>query len=131
MAGDRDIKLAKRLARLTVDAGEARIAELKPALERILQSRSRADRKRFLKAFHKAVTRECHKDTLTIESAEPLAAEAREELLTSFSEGHERTLQVVDQISPGLIAGIRVRFADTVYDGSLFHRLHSLASRIH
>ncbi|MFO7725150.1 MAG: F0F1 ATP synthase subunit delta [Oceanipulchritudo sp.] len=131
MAGEKDIKVAKRLARLIVDAGEERIGELKPALESILQGRSRADRKAFLKAFHRAVARECHKDTLIIESAEPLAPETRKNLVASFSEGHERILQVEERITPGLIAGIRVRLGDTVYDSSLSYRLDSLASRIH
>lgn len=131
MGGQKDSKLAKRLARLVVDAGSERIGELRPALERILEGRSQADRKAFLKAFHKAATRECHKDTLTIESAESLAAETREHLVASFSKDHERLLQVEDHINPELIAGIRVRFGDSVYDGSLSHRLDSLASRIH
>ena len=130
MAGQREIKLAKRLARLIVEGGEARLGELKPALERILRGRSFADRKAFLQAFHKAAVRECHKDTLTIESTEPLSADDRERLVTSFSANHERTLQIDDRINPELIAGIRVRLGDTVYDGSLASRLESLTSRI-
>nr|HKJ90161.1 F0F1 ATP synthase subunit delta [Oceanipulchritudo sp.] len=130
MGGPQDIKLAKRLGFITVDAGEERLAELNPALERILKGRSQADRKAFLKAFHKAAARECHKVTLTLESAEPLSAEVKEKLVTSFKKEREHRIHVEERINPELIAGIRVRLGDTVYDGSLAHRLESLASRI-
>ena len=130
MANTKDSKLAKRLARLVVDAGEQGVAELKPALEKILHGRSAADRKAFLKAFSKAAAREVHKDTLTIESAQPLAGDVLESIVADFSKGRERPLQVVQKSNPNLIAGIRVQLGDTVYDASLAHGLQSLASRI-
>jgi F-type H+-transporting ATPase subunit delta len=130
MADTRDSKLAKRLAQLVVEAGEAGIKELKPALEAILSPRSIADRKAFLKAFHKAVIREIHKDTLTIESAAKLSPDLVAQVVASFGQGHARTLQVIEKTNPSLIAGMRVRLGDTVYDASLSHNLQTLASRI-
>lgn len=130
MARLQDIKLAKRLALLVVQAGQAGVSELKPALERILAGRSNADRKAFLKAFHKAAQREFQKDTLTVESAQPLEAAALQGLVASFGEGRARPLHVVSRTTPELIAGIRVRLGDTVYDASLASNLQSLSSRI-
>ncbi|MFZ8914921.1 MAG: BRCT domain-containing protein, partial [Pseudomonadales bacterium] len=40
--------------RLVIEAGEQGVAELRPALEKILEGRSAKDRKSFLKDFHKA-----------------------------------------------------------------------------
>ena len=131
MADSKDIKLAKRLARLVIEAGEPGVAELKPALERILAGRSAKDTKAFLKVFHKAAAREVHKDTLTIESANTLSPEVLEQIVTHFSEGHERPLHIVQKSSPELIAGVRVQLGDTVYDASLSSNLQILASRIH
>ena len=131
MAITQDNKLAKRLARLVVEAGEQGVAELKPALEKILQGRSAKDRKSFLKAFHKAAVLEVHKETLTVESAQPLAPEVLEQLVKKFSEGRPRTLQVVQKTNPDLIAGMKVRLGDTVYDASLANNLQNLATRIH
>jgi len=131
MAITQDIKLAKRLAQLVVQAGESGIAELRPALEKILAGRSAKDRKSFLKSFHKAALREIHKETLTIESAMPLAREVMEQLVEKFSAGRERPLLVVQSTNPDLIAGVKVRLGDTVYDASLANNLQNLTARIH
>ena len=130
MATSRDIKLAKRLALLVVEAGQEGVAQLKPALEKLLAGRSAADRKAFLKAFHKAVVLEIHKDTLTIESAHELSSEVVDQLVADFSRGRTRPLQVQLKSNPELIAGVRVRLGDTVYDASLSGNLQSLATRI-
>ncbi|HSH08797.1 MAG TPA: F0F1 ATP synthase subunit delta [Oceanipulchritudo sp.] len=130
MANPQDLKLAKRLALLVVEAGQAGVAELKPALEMILAGRSAKDRKTFLKAFHKAAVREIHKDTLTIESAQALLPETVGQLVEHFSQDRLRPVHVVEKTNPELIAGMRVRMGDTVYDASLANNLQSLASRI-
>ncbi|MEX0326937.1 MAG: F0F1 ATP synthase subunit delta [Puniceicoccaceae bacterium] len=130
MAATQDTKLAKRLARLVVEAGESGVAELKPALEKLLAGRSAADRKAFLKAFLKAATREVQKDTLVIESAQTLSDEVVASLVADFSKGRARPLQVVRKSNPALIAGVRVQLGDTVYDASVASNLQSLAARI-
>ena len=130
MATSQDSKLAKRLARLVVEAGERGVAELKPALEKILAGRSAKDRKAFLKDFHKAAVREIQKETLTVESAQSLSPEVLSQLVIKFSEGRERPLQVVQKTNPELIAGMKVRLGDTVYDASLANNLQNLANSI-
>lgn len=130
MADSSDIKLAKRLAILVVEAGEEGVAQLKPALGKILAGRSAADQKAFLKAFRKAATREIHKETLTIESAQDLSQEVVDQLVGDFSRDRARPLQVQLKSNPDLIAGVRVRLGDTVYDASLSGNLQTLANRI-
>ena len=130
MATSQDSKLAKRLARLVVEAGEQGVAELKPALEKILAGRSAKDRKAFLKDFHKAAVREIQKETLTVESAQSLSPEILNQLVIKFSKGRERPLQVVQKTNSELIAGIKVRLGDTVYDASLANNLQNLANSI-
>ncbi|MGC9451583.1 MAG: F0F1 ATP synthase subunit delta [Oceanipulchritudo sp.] len=123
-------KLAKRLAVLVVESGEAGVAQIRPALTKLLSGRSAADRKAFLKAFHKAVSREIQKDTLTIESAQELPAETIDRLVADFSRERDRPLHLVRRTNPDLIAGIRARLGDSVYDASLSGSLQSLATRI-
>ena len=130
MGNPQDIKLAKRLARLVVEAGESALGDLKPALEKILSGRSARDRKAFLRAFHKAAVREVQKETLTVESAQPLDPAVLEQVVATFSEGRERPLNVVQTTRPDLIAGMRVRLGDTVYDASLANNLNNLSARI-
>ncbi|NDV62174.1 F0F1 ATP synthase subunit delta [Puniceicoccales bacterium CK1056] len=130
MLNPRDIKLSKKLAQLVVEAGEAGIPEIKPAIEAILVGRSAADRKAFLKSFLKAATREIHKVTLTVESAAVLSQDVLDQLVAHFNEGRARPLEVIRKTNPSLIAGMRVRLGDSVYDASLSHNLQTLASRI-
>ncbi len=131
MADLKDIKLAKRLAQLVVQSGEAGVAELRPALQKILKGRSSSDTRSFLKAFRKAATREIQKDTLIIESAKPVEPDVLSKLISTFSEGRSRPLHIVQKSTPELIAGIRVQLGDTVFDASLANKLNSLAARIH
>jgi len=130
MVNQVDSKLAKRLARLIVEAGEAGLPEVRPALEKLLGGRSAADRKRFLRLFHKAVEREVRRDTLTLSSAEALPAELKEQLVQHFQASHSRKLNVIEESVPELIAGMRVRLGDTVYDASLSNNLRLLSKRI-
>ena len=100
------------------------------ALEKILAGRSAKDRKAFLKDFHKAAVREIQKETLTVESTKPLSPEILNQLVIKFSAGRERPLQVVQKTNPALIAGMKVRLGDTVYDASLANNLQNLANSI-
>ena len=130
MLSPKDIKLSKRLAILVVEAGEEGIPEIRPVLEKLLDGRANSDRKAFLKLFHKAVLREIQKDTLVVESARRLDPQVLEKLVAYFSSKRERKIQIIEKSSPELIAGMRVRLGDTVYDASLANNLQSLATRI-
>jgi F-type H+-transporting ATPase subunit delta len=130
MAGKEHSRVAKRLARLVVEGGESSVREIRPALEKLLEGRSATDRKAFLKAFHTAVVREIQKDTLTVESAQELPEEVLQQVVSGFQREGGRSLQVITKINPDLIAGLRVRLGDTVYDASLSSNLNRLSSRI-
>lgn len=130
MADKANSRVAKRLARLVVEGGEASVAEIRPALEKLLSGRSAADRKAFLKTFHTAVVRELQKDTLTIESAEELPEEVLQQVISGFEREDGRSLHIIKKVNPALIAGMRVRLGDTVYDASLSNNLNRLSARI-
>jgi F-type H+-transporting ATPase subunit delta len=130
MADKANSRVAKRLARLVVEGGETSVAEIRPALEKLLSGRSTADRKAFLKTFHTAVVRELQKDTLTIESAEELPEEVLQQVISGFEREDGRSLHIIKKVNPALIAGMRVRLGDTVYDASLSNNLNRLSARI-
>jgi F-type H+-transporting ATPase subunit delta len=130
MADKANSRVAKRLARLVVEGGETSVAEIRPALEKLLSGRSAADRKAFLKTFHTAVVRELQKDTLTIESAEELPEEVLQQVISGFEREDGRSLHIIKKVNPALIAGMRVRLGDTVYDASLSNNLNRLSARI-
>jgi F-type H+-transporting ATPase subunit delta len=127
---DKDYRLAQRLAHLVISEGASGVGQLAPALKRLLEDRSYADQRRFLKLFKRIITRECHKDTLVLESAQPLAPATVSELQESFQKTHARPLMVEQRINPDLIAGIKVRLGDSVLDASLHNKLQALAARL-
>lgn len=131
MAAAQQTHLAKRLALLVLEAGEAGIPELREALQKILRGKSKAEQRRFLRLFHKVLAREVHKDSLTIESPTAVDAALRDQLVEQFQQHHPRTLQVREQRKPDLIGGLRVRMGDTVYDASLSAKLQRLGRNLH
>ena len=130
MAATQESKLAKRLARLIVAAGDEGVAQTRPTLEKLLSGRPAADRKAFLRAFHKAAEREVRRDSLLIESAQPLDDEAAGALVDHFNDNGTRRLFVTRQVNPELIGGVRCRIGDTVYDASVAGNLRSLSARL-
>lgn len=131
MAVAQQTHLAKRLALLILEAGEAGIPELREALQHVLRGKSKAEQRRFLRLFHKVLAREIQKDSLTIESPTGVEAGLRDQLVEQFQQQHPRTLQVTEQRKPDLIGGLRVRMGDTVYDASLSAKLQRLGRNLH
>lgn len=130
MAATQESKLAKRLARLIVEAGDEGVSQVRPALEKLLAGRSAADRKAFLRTFQKAVEREIRRDSLVIESAQPLTEASAQAIVDRFSAGGARRLHITRQVNPDLIGGVRCRVGDTVYDASVAGNLRALSARI-
>jgi len=130
MTESQENKIAKRLAVLIADKGDSGVAEIKPALEAILKDSSDAEKKRFLKLFQKAITRELAKSTLTVESSAELDEATLKSLVENFQSKQSRPLSVIQKINPELISGLRVRLGDTVYDASISGKLNALAGSI-
>lgn len=125
-----DLKWIKRLVQLVIAAGKEGPAQIKPALEKILSNRPASQRKQFLQTFQRILRREIAKDTLTVESAQPLQPAVLAQLVEHFGKQHPRALHVVEADNPELIAGMRIRLGDTVYDASLKGQLEELSQRI-
>lgn len=131
MADDKDRKLAKRLACILLEAGADGATAFKPALDKVLHGRPLGEQRRFLYIFREIYLSELAKDTLTIESAQTLDASLVAQIRDSFAANHPRPVHVQTRIVPELIAGIRTRMGDNVFDASVAGRLAGLAARIH
>jgi F-type H+-transporting ATPase subunit delta len=131
MSAQSDKKLIKRLAMLTIAAGDTGPAELKAALSQLLSARPAADRNQFLAALLKTIQREWHRRTLTIESAAVLDEDMVDQIRQQFTTDGEPPVEVIQNVREELIAGLRVRMGDTVYDASVLGNLNALAARIH
>jgi len=130
MLAARDRHLAKRLARIVVENDATDPEQLRAALERLQQGRPIHQRRLVLKAFQRALIEELHRNTLTVESTQPLEPETVDQLVTAFSRDRDRPLRVQQVIAPELIAGVRVRMGDSVFEASVANRLEWMTGHI-
>jgi hypothetical protein len=130
MADTAHSSVAKRLARLVVEGGRSHRFRKSARPGETSRRPFRRGPQSLLQAFHTAVVRELAKDTLTIESAQDLPEEVLQQVISGFQHEGGRSLNIIKKINPELIAGLRVRLGDTVYDASLSSNLHRLSSRI-
>lgn len=122
-------QFAKKLVELSKDQGalnEQRVAEV---LSAIKDSKHRQP-VRLLKAYLSQVRRELALETARVSTPTPLGPEALAALESGFSAQYNRPIRVVAEEEPSLIAGLRVRVGDDLYDASLVGRLQRLASSV-
>ncbi len=130
MLATRDRHLAKHLARIIVTNEIADPEQLKPALQRLVRGRPARESRLLLKVLHRAMAEELQRTTLTVESSQPLDAETLGQLVTAFSRNRPGPLRVRQMIMPELIAGLRVRLGDAVFESSVANRLQWMADHI-
>jgi F-type H+-transporting ATPase subunit delta len=123
-------KLAKRLAVLTVQAGDSAPTEVKAALEKLVGDRPLAERRSFIKAYLRYLEREFAAQQLVVEHAGPLTEEAVREVAVAFAAQTGRRFTVVTRENPELIGGLRLINGDNVYDASIAGRLSRLAASV-
>ena len=123
-------KLAKRLAVLTVQAGDSAPTEVKAALEKLVGDRPLAERRSFIKAYLRYLEREFAAQQLVVEHAGPLSEGAVREVAIAFAANAGRKFTVVTRENPELIGGLRLINGDNVYDASIAGRLNRLAASV-
>lgn len=84
-----------------------------------VSARPTAELKPLLLAYARLMRRHEFLRTLSIERAGALAPASREAVVKAMAGGTGRALLVTEKESPELIAGLRVRLGDDVFDASL------------
>ncbi|MFP4540030.1 MAG: F0F1 ATP synthase subunit delta [Opitutales bacterium] len=120
-------KLAKRLAVMVAEAGEAVAGEVEPALRKLVGDRPLAERRAFVRAFLHFLDRELRARRLVVEHAGPLKPEDLATIAQPFLADHGQ-LAVVEEENPLLLGGVRITLGDHVYDASIAGRLERLAA---
>lgn len=122
--------LAKKLVELSKDEKglvvESRVRE-------VLDGLKQASLRRYLgtlKAYLQLMRREIALQTALVGSPTKIADEALRQIEHSFSERYERDIQAVVREDPSLIAGVRIRVGDDVYDASVAGQLERLADNV-
>jgi F0F1-type ATP synthase delta subunit len=117
------------LVQLSKDSGGISKPRVQAVLEIITQRYTAVTLKALLKAYFNAITKEIELQQLYIESANELDTQTLNRLAVSFSKQYGRTLQIQSSIHPDLIAGMRARVVDEVWEVSIANTLNQLNQR--
>ena len=123
------IQLAKKLVELSKDNGvvtEAKVGEVIAGLKQAKHRQHLA----VLKAYLTYIRREVALQTAVVFTPDVLSADALKAIEAKYTQIYGRPITATIQQDTSLIAGVRVRVGDDVYDASLSGRLQRLAENV-
>lgn len=130
MKSNRRVKRAARqLFRLCVRDGALDAARVRLVAQRLSAS-SRRGALPVLTSFQRLVRLETGRHTAVVESATPLADSVRRQIADGLARTYGPDLDTAFRDNPALIAGVRIKVASDVYDGSVRARLNALEARL-
>lgn len=124
------IRFAKKLVELSKDrsvVSEMKVSEVLAALNQV----KHRHHLQLLKTFLTYLRRELALQTALVSTPASLSTESIHALEASFTSRYSRPVSAIIQTDTSLIAGVRVRIGDDVYDASLAGRLQRLAENVH
>lgn len=130
MSGQKQVQqLARQLYKLSFLEGrlsEERVAGVLEYLEKNKPSQALA----VLKAYHRLIAAEVARNQAVIEHAGSISAEALQTIAAGLAKKYGRPIVAIAQPNPALLAGVRVRVGDDVYESSVAGQLSQLASTV-
>lgn len=118
---------AKQLLQLSLENGlvsAERVAGVLAYLEKNPPAKPQA----VLLAYHKLVAAELAKSEARVEHAGAVAPEALAAIAAALGKRYGRAVTYVTKPNPSLLAGLRVRIADDVYESSVAGQLAALSA---
>lgn len=124
------LQFAKNLVELSREDGvvvESRVADVLDGLKQVELRHKLLVLKTYLYYIRKAVAEQ----TAVVATPGALSPEALAAIETNFTKVYGRPISAVTQAEPSLIAGVRIRVGDDVYDASVAGRLKRFAENVH
>jgi F-type H+-transporting ATPase subunit delta len=124
------LRFAKNLVELSREDGivtEARVGEVLSGLQKA-EIRHKLI---LLKTYHYFIRRAVAEQTAVVATPGQIGAGALAAIESGFSKIYKRSITAVTTPDPSLIAGVRIRIGDDVYDASVAGRLQRLAADVH
>jgi len=121
---------AKKLVEMSRHNGvvtEAKVAEVLAGLKEVKPRHQLILLKTYLQYVRKAVAEQ----TALVATPGTLSDDALAAIETNFSKVYDRPITAVTKNDTSLIAGVRVRVGDDVYDASVAGRLKRFAENVH
>ncbi len=126
-ADKRTTQLARQLLKLSLDAdgrpSAERVAGVLAYIEKTKPARALA----LLHAYHRLLAVEVARTQAVIEHAGPVSDAIVEQIAAVMTQKYNRPIVAAPKPAPALIAGLRIRVGDDVYDNSALGALKELA----
>ncbi len=123
----KDQKLARDLFKLSFDQGRLSSERVSAVLS-YLESAKVDNTLAVLQSYRRLVSREIAQGQAVVEHAGNIAPEALDQVSAAMSRRYGRTVTWVSKPKPELLAGMRVRVGDDVYESSVSGQLAALAA---
>jgi F-type H+-transporting ATPase subunit delta len=124
------LSFAKKLVELSREDGlvtEGKVTEVLTGLKQVKPRHRLLILKTYLQYIRRAVAEQ----TAVVATPGRLSSDALAVIESNFSSLYGRTISAVTKTDSSLIAGVRVRVGDDVYDSSIAGRLKRLAENVH
>lgn len=121
------LQLARQLFRLTLVNGQLSAERVGGVLGYIEKSKP-ANTVALLKAYQRLVAAEVARNQAVIEHAGPVSEAVVQQIATSLGRRYGRTITATTRPNPSLLAGVRVRVGDDVYENSVAGQLSALSA---
>ena len=121
--------LARQLFRLSFDAGSISAERVSGVLAYIERHRP-AHPVRLLKAYHRLIATELGKHQAVIEYAGAVSDATVQAIAAAMAQRYNRPISPAPRKNDALLAGLRVRVGDDVFESSISSQLAALAAAV-
>jgi F-type H+-transporting ATPase subunit delta len=122
-------EFARQLLKLSLDGGSVSAERVAGVLAYVEKHRP-ANPTLVLKAYRRLIAAELSRSQAVVEHAGALPAGILQAISAALGRKHGRTVTATAQPNPTLIAGLRVRLGDDVYESSIAGQLAALAASV-
>jgi len=123
------LALARQLFKLSLENGAVSPERVAGALAYLEKSRP-ANPLMILKAYRRLIATELARSEAVVEHAGSMASTVLQALTTSLTAKYQRPITVTATANPTLLAGLRVRVGDDLYEASVAGQLAALAEAV-
>jgi F-type H+-transporting ATPase subunit delta len=122
-------QLAHRLFKLSLADGLVS-PELVAGVLEYVEKHQPANSTMVLKAYHRLIATELAKSRALVEHAGSLGDSVLRSIAAAMTQKYRRPITAVARPNPALLAGLRVRVGDDIYDASVAGQLATLAASL-
>ena len=122
-------QLARQFFKLSFANGVISATQVAGVLEYIEKHRP-AHSMAILKAYHRLVAAEVARGQAVIEHAGPINSAALDSIASALAKKYGRPVTAIEKRNDALLAGVRVRIGDDLYESSVAGQLATLAENV-